>query len=461
MGIRKRYPRKTHLYTIFIKYLIIFCLISLFAVGTTFTIFSVLINMEVIYQANYVEQQLEVKRKEIQEADKITEKLFPQKCSYGIYQEDGTYVGGQFDAEVQKKAWKAYLLRRGQGESGYGYKYYQRAKEICIVKYRVRAVYKSEKLNDILLAPDTILLIWAAVVFFSLNIILVRHYSRYLKNQLTTLSEVAQNIKDQNLEFDRGESGVCEIDEVLDSMDQMKTALKNALEQQWLLEEHRKEQAAAIAHDIKTPLTVIRGNSELLFESESLKEVQEYNGYIRQSVSEIEEYLKELHKMLRFEAGEDKDFVWLDASLLIRRIEGTARGLTAQKNIDFQVTEEMGKCRLLGVEEDLYRAVMNVVSNAVDYSPGGSCIRLEMKPEDTMCRITVTDSGRGFTREELRHGLERFYQGDKSRGNLGHYGMGLSIAQSLVRKMNGSIELSNSKKTGGGQVTLTIPCFRD
>lgn len=457
MGIRKKHRRKTHLYTIFIKYLILFCVIGVFVVGTTFTVFSILVNMKVIYQANYIEQQLEVKRSEIQEAEKITENLIPQECSYGVYHEDGTYIGGVFDARERKKAWDAYTLLKGQAGSGYGYKYYPREGEICIVRYPVRAVYSTERFNDIFPAPEIILLCCAAAVFLVLNILLVRHYARYLRKQLFVLTDVAQKVKEQDLEFVRGESGVCEIEEVLDSMDEMRVALKDALEQQWLLEERRKEQAAAVAHDIKTPLTVIRGNSELLNEADTAEEAQEYSRYIRQSVAEIETYLKELQKMLRSEADKEIEIVPVETKALVHRIETAAKGLAAQKNIEFQIIEEMGEQRVLGVEEELYRAVMNVVSNAVDYSPEGSYVCMEMRPEDTVCRITVTDSGRGFTEEELRHALERFYQGDKSRSAAGHYGMGLSIAAALVERQDGSIQIGNSEKTGGGQVTLIIP----
>lgn len=457
MGIKGKCHRKTHLYTIFIKYLIIFCMISFFTVVIIFTVFSILINMNVIYQANYIEQQLEVKRDSIQEAEKITAQLLPKGCSYGVFREDGTYVEGQFDAKEREKAWNAYTIRKGQAGSGYGYKYYQRDQEVCIVRYHVQATYRNEKFNDILLPPDMLLLICAGIAFFVLNIILVRHYTKYLKSQLLVLTDVAQNVKEQNLEFERGESSVHEIEEVLDSMDQMKSALKNALEQQWIMEEHRKEQAAAIAHDIKTPLTVIRGNAELLNETESLEEVREYNEYIRQSAGEIETYLKELQKMLRSEAEKETMIAPVKASAFGERIERAAKGLAAQKNLEFQMVDEMRDGCFLCREEDLYRAVMNVISNAVDYSTVGTWVRFTMSRKEGLCRLTVTDSGRGFTEEELCHAFERFYQGDKSRSAAGHYGMGLAIAAELMHRQNGSIELGNAGAAGGGQVTLLIP----
>lgn len=451
---------KTHLYTIFVKYLILFCVISLFVVGGLFTAFVVMVNMEVIYPANYIENQLEMVRETVQNTEEVIKDLIPSGCSYGIYNEDGTYKGGTFSREEQEKAWNAYKDRTGQAGGGNGYKFYDREKEICVVRYPVRAAWEKAKLNDTLPSPDAICFLLAAAVFFTLNILLVRHYSRYLKKQLLVLTGVAKKIQDQDLEVQRGDSSVCEIDEVLESMDQMKGALKNSLEQQWLMEEHRKEQAAAIAHDIKTPLTVIRGNSELMAEAELLEEVQEYNEYIRQSVEEIEGYLKELQKMLRSEVTEELQIVPFPVSEFARRIVQAAEGIAFQKNIRFQLTGGMETYQLLGDKEALYRAVLNIVANAVDFTPEGGGVCLEMKLEGDMCRITVTDEGRGFTEEELRHATERFYQGEKSRGLTGHYGMGLSIAAAFMRQQNGALELANSEETSGGKVTLRIPVQR-
>lgn len=457
MGISFKTKHKTHLYTIFVKYLILFCMISLFVVGSLFAAFTVLINMEVIYPANYIENQLETMRETIQNTEEVTKDLIPSGCSYGIYNADGTYKEGIFSRGEQAKAWNAYEDRKGQAGGGNGYKFYNRGKEICVVRYPVKSTWQQAKLNARLPSPDAVCFLLGAAVFFTLNILLVRHYSRYLKKQLQVLTGVAQKIQDQDLEAQRGNSSVCEIDEVLESMNQMRLALKNSLQQQWLMEEHRKEQAAAIAHDIKTPLTVIRGNSELLSETQSSEEVQEYNEYIRQSAAEIEEYLKELQKMLRAEVIKELQIVPFQVQEFARRIVLAAEGIASQKNIRFQLTGEMENYQLLGDKEMLYRAVMNIVANAVDFSPSGSTVCFDMCPEGVICRMTVTDAGRGFTKEEQRHATERFYQGEKSRSMAGHYGMGLSIVASFVQQLNGTLELANSEETGGGQVTLKIP----
>lgn len=154
MGISHRMKHKTHLYTIFVKYLILFCLISLFVVGSLLITFTLLVNMEVIYPANYIENQLEMVRETVQNTEEVTKDLIPSGCSYGIYHEDGTWKDGTFSREEQAKAWNAYEGRKGQAGGGNGYKFYDREKEICVVRYPVRAAWKKAKLNDTLPSPD-------------------------------------------------------------------------------------------------------------------------------------------------------------------------------------------------------------------------------------------------------------------------------------------------------------------
>jgi len=77
--------------------------------------------------------------------------------------------------------------------------------------------------------------------------------------------------------------------------------------------------------------------------------------------------------------------------------------------------------------------------------------------EDKYIRFIIEDSGRGFTKEELKTATEQFFQGDKSRSSKSHYGMGLYIAKKFIEMHNGRIYLSNYEKLGGGKVILELP----
>ena len=114
----------------------------------------------------------------------------------------------------------------------------------------------------------------------------------------------------------------------MDSLYKMKCALKESLEEQWNQEKEKQEQIAALAHDIKTPLTIIKGNAQLLEEGSLAEEEQEYNQYILRNIAEIEHYLTMLREMLlspKESAGEEK----ISCQELGERLEEQARILAA------------------------------------------------------------------------------------------------------------------------------------
>lgn len=103
------------------------------------------------------------------------------------------------------------------------------------------------------------------------------------------------------------------------------------------------------------------------------------------------------------------------------------------------------------------RAIMNVISNALDHSPPQGTIYVTVQKTDCFLHISITDEGGGFTPEALHHAQEQFFMGDKSRTSNMHFGMGLYITSSIIKQHGGQLVLSNSKKTGGAQVTIKIP----
>ena len=105
----------------------------------------------------------------------------------------------------------------------------------------------------------------------------------------------------------------------------------------------------------------------------------------------------------------------------------------------------------------LERAIMNVISNALDYSPPQGTIYVTVQKTDCFLHISITDEGGGFTPEALHHAQEQFFMGDKSRTSNMHFGMGLYITSSIIKQHGGQLVLSNSKKTGGAQAIIKIP----
>jgi Osmosensitive K+ channel histidine kinase len=106
----------------------------------------------------------------------------------------------------------------------------------------------------------------------------------------------------------------------------------------------------------------------------------------------------------------------------------------------------------------LERAVLNVISNAVDFTPKEATIRVEAYELDGCFNIEITDSGIGFSEKDLEQSKQRFYMGDSSRSSRNHYGMGLTITDNIVAQHKGELILRNgTADLSGAQVIISIP----
>lgn len=253
-----------------------------------------------VLPANYAELWLNETAAEIRETREVTEDMIPPECTFGVYGADGSWRYGTFSREIREMAWEHYK-ENNIYTNGRGYlRFLERdAGEVCIVNYSVTMLYRNAFLREWLPRMDVLLVIGYAVLFLLHTFVVSRHFGKYMRERLAVLNVVTGEIKDQNLDFDRAHSEVKEVEDVLDSLYQMKEALKSALHRQWDLEKGREEQIAALAHDIRTPLTVIRGNAELLAEGGLAEKEKELNQDILQSVAMMEEYLGMLHEILQ------------------------------------------------------------------------------------------------------------------------------------------------------------------
>ncbi|MDY5913558.1 MAG: HAMP domain-containing sensor histidine kinase [Inconstantimicrobium porci] len=260
----------------------------------------------------------------------------------------------------------------------------------------------------------------------------------------------------ENLDFNVQYSGITEINDVISALDKMKEELSDSLKKQWKIEEARKSQISALAHDIKTPLTIIKGNSELLNELDLTEAQKEFNDSILKESGNIEFYIKLLIDINKSQQSQSIVKESINSYEFINDIIKQGEFLCLNKNVKFASDVKEVSETFNGDISCVKRAVMNVLSNAVQYTPKRGRILFSVYNDDKYMHFIIEDSGRGFSKEELTMATEEFYQGDKSRNSRDHYGMGLYIAQTFVNKHGGIINLSNSEYLGGARVELTI-----
>ena len=331
-----------------------------------------------------------------------------------------------------------------------------RENEYVVLQYYIGAQYTNEWMNEHLPSPDILLIVLIAAGGLFVCLLLTTRFAKKLRLQLVPLFEATSEVAKQNLDFEVGHSNIKEFEDVLISFSHMKESLKASLEQQWKAEQMQKEQIAALAHDLKTPLTVIQGNADLISETELDEEQRLYAEYIGCSSEQMQLYIRTLIDISRAATGYQLNIEDIDLPAYIKQLREQIDALCQTKKIGLQMEIENLPAVLSADKLLLERAIMNVVNNALDYSPQDSSISISMIGNKGSLEISVTDAGPGFSQEDLMHAEEQFYMADHSRSSDLHFGMGLFITKSIIRQHGGQLILSNSKKTGGARVTISI-----
>ena len=437
---------------IFMQYVLIMIMSFLALVVCTYVIFGILINTGYIYPANYTEQKINEAYSTIQNADEVTKDMIPALSHYVVFSTNGEVLSGDMAEDSVKTAWNA--VNGDDSTRKYFYKVVPRLNEYVVLQYSLAPQYHSAYLREHVVRPQNIMIgidILGAIAIIVLPSI---SFGRKIKRKMQPLLNAIDKTKDQDLEYEVSYCGIKELDDCISSIDDMRSALKTSLEQQWKMEQDKNRQMSALAHDIKTPLTVVRGNSELLAETELTKQQRINVRYITDSALQIQDYVQKLIDVTKSMDDGQNIMEEVATEKIVSDIRKQAAGLAEVYGIKIDWKEEWHNKTVNVVKDQIVRAVLNIIQNAVEHTKKGGTISVSIKDADGRLTFTVEDTGDGFTREALLHGTEQFFMGDASRSGEAHYGIGLFFAKSVAKRHGGDIILTNSQDTGGAQVSI-------
>lgn len=341
----------------------------------------------------------------------------------------------------------------------YAYKKQCTDTQTLILFYPIRATFSSQTLRLLFPSAEPLLLVPLLVLLLAVLAFFVLHYAKKLEAELSVLVYTSEQIRSQNLDFEVTPTHITEFNRVLSSLLLLKTSLHDSLNQQWNSEQQKKRQMSALAHDIKTPLTVVKGNAELLSETNLDDEQRSYNAFILENTEQIQQYVTEILEISRPSMTTDSS---CSLSTLLEQVNRTAKSLCAGKNLHFHFICETLPQEIAVPAESLKRALFNLLDNAISYSPSRGTITLRVwqtsynAAASSMLSFCIEDEGAGFSAEALTHATDEFYRADSSRGSREHFGLGLSITKRLATEWGGSLNLSN-RPDGGACVTLSFP----
>ena len=448
--------KEVTLYSVFLKYLITFCGLIFLSVSLIVFIFIGGMGIGVILPANYSQNNVEELKKEILNDEKFDKSKIEYPYSYGFYNKDSELIDSNFN---KKQLYEVHEYLNGTSfNANYIYTKIELKDGICIIAYDIKPHFSSKYLNNIFPNLELLMFSLFCILFFIISVILVRSFGKKLRNELNPLKKSTESIMEQNLDFEVAPTNIKEFNEILNSIENMRDALKKSLETQWKSEQKKKEQISALAHDIKTPLTIIKGNAELLSECDSLYDDKKYVDFIIRNTDKIEKYTSLLMDISKAESDMDYTIESIDFDDFLQELIYETNMMCINKNIKSIVRVNSAPKDLKANRGLLMRALINIIINSIDYSNEGDKIEVLVDYDNSKLKFTIRDCGVGFTKEGLKNATSQFYMEESQRTAGKHYGIGLYIAETVAKKHNGEIVLKNREDRKGAEVSLILMC---
>lgn len=279
-----------------------------------------------------------------------------------------------------------------------------------------------------------------------------KFYKRKLKLPLEILTDSTRRIAQNDLDF-----RVCypisdEMGALCSAFESMRVALEQNNRQMWRMNEERKRLNAAFAHDLRTPIIVLKGYLELLTAYAPGEQVdkQKLSGILatlNQQAVRIEGYVEAMSTVQKLEdiSLSPKN---IRANELFGHLAEEASLLCSQAGKTMRLSLDKSPI-LVPLDSALITRVMeNLMSNALRYAQ--TTVYFEAAADRTGISLILSDDGRGFSPEELKKAASPFYKDAETTSE--HFGMGLNICKVLCERHNGSLTLSN-RPQGGARIT--------
>lgn len=279
-------------------------------------------------------------------------------------------------------------------------------------------------------------------------------YHIKLKEPLDALKQGIVHIADNDLSFPICYQKQDELGQLCGAFEKMRQELLDNHRRMRALVDERKKINASISHDLRTPITVIKGYSEYLDRNigrDVLTEdgTREIAGYIHEAASRLEDYANSVHEI---QALEDMSLEYKEIPLpdLMKEMQAQLSILSEQHRTNIHISADLPEQTVSLAPAAVFRIVENTVSNALRYCK--SKIDLDFSYSRPFLTIMVTDDGKGFSAQDRAEAVNYFYKGKKEKE---HFGIGLTICRILAEKHGGTISLDSGPE-GGARVIVKL-----
>lgn len=451
--------REHSLRTLLLSYVVSLTVLSAISSLLILSLFSLSYRFGVVIPANQVESDLSALRSDIETSKVFNPNVLPDGTRYVFLTRDFKLKKSNMPVNLQEESLLNYQFKNAHGGI-YGYfQSFERSDGIVIVNYQLSPRYRNAWMNQYFPNADLMMIGSMMVSILLIFVVLTFFYANKLRQQLRPILRATEKIAEQDLDFQTSQSTIKEFNQVLSGLDHMRVALRESLMENWKAEQDKQNQISALTHDLKMPLTVSRGNAELLAMTPLNAEQMDLLKHFQKGITQVDAYVKELSELNKMSLTKSLTLEDISAREFVEDIYDQTLSLAQTKQINVAFDKKDIKKEIIGHWDRslLNRAFMNIVSNAVEHTPSGSQLLLTARVEEDEFTFICLDSGPGFSLESLEKATQLFYQEDKSRQSRNHSGLGLTIANDIVRLHHGSLSLSNDDNTGGAKVTIILP----
>ncbi|WP_312648028.1 sensor histidine kinase [Aminipila sp.] len=283
--------------------------------------------------------------------------------------------------------------------------------------------------------------------------------SRDMLKAIKQLQRAAENITEGNLNFEVMACKDQELNDLCNAFDEIRKKLKANAEQEIKSKEERNMLMANLSHDMRTPITTIKGYLEGIKDgvANSPEKLDKYLDTIYSKAIVLQRLVDNMAEYSELELGRMQyafEFVNITELLnsLVRgyKAEVQEQGLNMESNI---VSEEL---TIVGDKSKLKRVFDNLVSNAIKYNKEGGTISISMENERKGALICICDTGKGIKEKDINKVFDGFYRGDAARSNIKGNGLGLGISKQIIESHHGKIWIK-SEENIGTEVYIYMP----
>lgn len=289
------------------------------------------------------------------------------------------------------------------------------------------------------------------------------YLSRTVSRPLRQMNRAAQALAQGDYKHRVDVSSDDEVGELSTSFNRLARRLEEASLQTAQLEQMRRDFVANVSHELRAPLTLIRGYTEALLDEalEPGADPRSFYQIIREEALRMERLISELLDLSRLEAGKvNLTLEEVDLAVLARQMVDRVSPRAKDQGIELRLESTADLPPVRGDSRRLEQLLIIFLDNALKYTPSGGSIIVRLEDESDLIRVSVQDTGRGIPPQDIPYIWERFYKVDKahSREDSGT-GLGLAIARQLIEMHQGKLAVT-SELNRGSVFSFTLPKYR-